>query len=75
MIFNPTNTELHINQPQTTSTQPAAAKRISFVIPVMNEEETLDELVAGIFANVDDIDEIEVIFVDDGSPYCRRQQR
>ncbi|WP_372894581.1 glycosyltransferase family 2 protein [Stieleria sp.] len=43
------------------------AARISFVIPVMNEEATLEELVNGIFQNVDEPEDVEVIFVDDGS--------
>ncbi|MFK7736940.1 MAG: glycosyltransferase family 2 protein [Pirellulaceae bacterium] len=40
---------------------------ISFVIPVMNEEETLPELVEGIEANVPSGLSFEIIFIDDGS--------
>lgn len=39
--------------------------RLSFVIPVMNEEETLGELVAGIRHNAGP--NAEIIFIDDGS--------
>jgi dolichol-phosphate mannosyltransferase len=49
------------------SFQPQSVARISFVIPVMNEEATIEELVEGIFRNVEDIADVEVIFVDDGS--------
>lgn len=62
MILNPTETDLHLN-----NIPEAATKRLSFVIPVMNEEESLDELVSGIFANVDDLEQVEIIFIDDGS--------
>lgn len=41
--------------------------QISFVIPVMNEEATLEELVRGILANVPNRDEVEIILIDDGS--------
>lgn len=41
--------------------------KISFVVPVMNEESTLEELVNGIFENVSNVNEVEVIFIDDGS--------
>jgi len=40
---------------------------LSFVIPVMNEEATLEELADGIFRNVEDVESVEVIFIDDGS--------
>lgn len=40
---------------------------LSFVIPVMNENETLDTLLGGIAHNVPANCEYEVIFVDDGS--------
>ncbi len=40
---------------------------ISFVIPVMNEQETLVELYQGISKNVPEGSDFEVIFVDDGS--------
>lgn len=40
---------------------------LSFVIPVMNEEATLQELVEGIDANVPEGKSYEVIFIDDGS--------
>lgn len=42
-------------------------KQLSFVVPVMNEEATLEELVDGIFSHVSNVGEIEVIFIDDGS--------
>ena len=40
---------------------------VSFVIPVMNEEATLEELVDGILANFSDKSKVEIIFIDDGS--------
>lgn len=40
---------------------------VSFVIPVMNEEETLDELCAGIAKYTPSDYEFEIVFVDDGS--------
>ena len=47
--------------------QSPKATRLSFVVPVMNEESTIEELVDGIFRNVEDIGDVEVIFIDDGS--------
>ena len=41
--------------------------KISFVIPVMNEECTIEELVDRIWANVDDPNRTEIILIDDGS--------
>ena len=44
--------------------------RLSFVIPVKDEEETLSELAEGIFAVVERLDgsyDCEIVFVDDGS--------
>lgn len=49
------------------STKSRTSNLISFVIPVLNEEDSLDELVAGIVANVDSSYQFEIIFVDDGS--------
>ncbi|MEM7455572.1 MAG: glycosyltransferase family 2 protein [Planctomycetota bacterium] len=40
---------------------------LSFVIPVYNEEETLDELTSRILEHVPDPEAIEIIFIDDGS--------
>ncbi len=40
---------------------------VSFVIPAMNEEATLEELVQGILTNVPDAFTAEIIFIDDGS--------
>ena len=40
---------------------------LSFVIPVMNEEATLEEMFDGIFTHAFDCGHFEVIFVDDGS--------
>ncbi len=40
---------------------------ISFVIPVMNEDESLDELTSQIFANVPTGKTLEILFIDDGS--------
>lgn len=45
----------------------SSQKQFSFVVPVMNEESTLEELVDGIFRNVPDVCATEVIFIDDGS--------
>ncbi|MEM8734929.1 MAG: glycosyltransferase family 2 protein [Planctomycetota bacterium] len=47
--------------------QGGAAPDLSFVIPVMNEEETLQELVDGIHQNVPEGLTAEIIFIDDGS--------
>jgi dolichol-phosphate mannosyltransferase len=47
--------------------KPKIKTSLSFVIPVMNEEATLEELTDGILKNVEDIENVEVIFVDDGS--------
>lgn len=41
--------------------------KISFVVPVMNEEASLEELVDRIFQNVPDTKEIEIVLIDDGS--------
>ncbi len=49
------------------SIRPYASPTYSFIIPVMNEEATLEELTMGIFANVPDADATEIIFIDDGS--------
>ena len=45
----------------------ASVPDISFVIPVMNEEATLDELTSQIFANVPSGKTFEILFIDDGS--------
>lgn len=47
--------------------QDSEIPNISFVIPVMNEEATLEELVQGIEQNVPEEQSFEVIFIDDGS--------
>lgn len=47
--------------------KPKIKTLLSFVIPVMNEEATLEELADGIFRNVEDVENVEVIFIDDGS--------
>lgn len=44
-----------------------SAPELSFVIPVMNEEATLGELLDGIMRNAADYGRFEVIFIDDGS--------
>lgn len=41
--------------------------KLSFVVPVMNEEDTLEELFNGIRKNVAAIGPFELIFIDDGS--------
>lgn len=43
------------------------SQKLSFVVPVMNENETLDTLYRGIEHNVPEGCEFEVIFIDDGS--------
>lgn len=40
---------------------------LSFVIPVMNEEATLEELLNGIYQYAFDIGHFEILFIDDGS--------
>lgn len=74
MIFNPTQTNLCNNNSSDEScvsvgsvVSTAQTAELSFVIPVMNEEETLEELVNGILQHVEDYSRIEVIFIDDGS--------
>ena len=47
--------------------QNSADPAVSFVIPVLNEEATLKELVDGILANFLDSSKTEIIFIDDGS--------
>src|SRR6056297_688600 len=45
----------------------AVAPVLSFIIPVMNEEATLEELLNGILQYAFDIGHFEVLFIDDGS--------
>jgi len=49
--------------PQVEASEPA----LSFVIPVMNEEATLGELLDGIMRHAAEFGHFEVIFIDDGS--------
>ena len=62
--------ESQANESYTSVRAPLQAPReikISFVVPAMNEELTLVDLVEGIFENVVSPEHVEVIFIDDGS--------
>lgn len=64
-VFHDTAVQSSLIAPVEVSQSPVP--RISFVIPVLNEEATLEELTDRIAANAIDFGHFEIIFIDDGS--------